>query len=374
MARKGPQSPLILGAGIKIASGWPEPRPGPLDLSPDGAHLAYAGVDGDSVALVCREVATGQPRWRAALSGSTTSLRYSPDGARLAASSLQGHVAMLDAATGRVLGEHRVDPAPRRSLSWSPDGSRVLSSHGHSEAQVALLDREGARLAVLELPRKVSTAAFISEERVAVTEFQSEVSIIDLPTRAVVEELSRPGFEIGVAANRDYLALTRDHGHLLLRRARAGVPLPDAAALKAANKPTYTERMARNDLRLEKIRDKGTRHTLGWEKNQAETVWRRGSPAAGWELWLPLPHGQIQNMRFLSAEGPLLLLCDGRDASLLELGATVRERLLLGLFPVPGNQGHLVDVAYRAGLAAVSISSWNPRLQSQVLVLDTRAG
>jgi WD40 repeat protein len=110
MRKRGPQSHFILGAGVRVLRAWPEPEPGPLDLSPDGASLVYGPECGR--VLVCREVESGRERWRSALSGSTTSLRYSPDGARLAASTLHGHVAVLDAETGRVLREHRVSGAP----------------------------------------------------------------------------------------------------------------------------------------------------------------------------------------------------------------------------------------------------------------------
>jgi hypothetical protein len=356
---------------VRVLRAWPEPEPGPVDLSPDGASLVYGPEYGR--VLVCREVESGQERWRSALSGSTTSLRYSPDGARLAANTLLGHVAMLDAKTGRVLSEHRVSTAPRGRVCWSPDGSRALSTHGHGEAEISLIDRDGGPVRTLALPMKVGPAAFVSDEQIIVPGPQARVLLLDLRTREVVEEFSSPSFEIDIAANRNYFALAWDHGHLLLRGAREGAPLPGARALRAANQPIFEERMARNELRLAKIRSKGEQHTLRWEKTRAEEVWKNGSPAEGWKPWLPLPHGQLR-ARFLGAESPLLLLCDGRDASLMEVGAEMSERLLLGLHPVPGLRAFLMDVAYRTGLAAVSFSSWNPRHPSQVLLLAVEGG
>jgi hypothetical protein len=367
MVKKGPQNPLIFGAGVQLIHSWPAPTPTMLDLSPDGACLVFEQND----ALLCRESRTGQELWKTTIKGGANALRYSPDGTRLAASSSQGYVTMLDAKTGRLLGEHLAD-RPRGGLCWSPDSSRVLSTHGHHKTQIALLDRNGKKLSLLEMPQELSSVAFINDEQVVITRFQADILLVELSTGKISEKFERPGFEIGVAASHDYIALTRDHGHLLLCKARPEASLPNAKALKTANQPTFDERMARTELRLKKKVRSG--YSLEWEKSQAEKVWKNGSPAKGWELWLPLPHCQIQNMRFVSPDSPLLLLCDGRDASLLSVGAVVHEQLLIGLFPIPGEQGYLVDIAYQAGLAAVSIRSSNMRLSSQVLVLEVADG
>ena len=350
--------PLILGDGVSIIHALPHERTEAIDLAPDGSRFVHVR---DHRSVTCRDIA-GTEQWSndtATDGGTPTSIRYSEDGARIAVSSLHGHVAVIDAHTGATLGTHRVDRSPRGMLAWSPDGSRVLSVHGHSTAALAICDRDGKALQSVTLPEPASSVAWVDTTRIVAVAFQTVPILFDLERRVVLETFARPGAEIAVAASREMIALTADCGHLYLRAL-------DGHALPAFdNAATWRERIARNQLRVTKTRAKGPRHTLAYEL--AETKRARSAPAPdGWSRWFPLPHGQTQTARFVESR---LLLCDMRDLSLLSLDGEVRERLLLGVYPLPGAAPCLVDVALRGSVAAVSISSSNRRLPSQLLLL-----
>ena len=365
------KGPLLFGPGVAVTLSLPVQRPDGLDLSPDGDVVVCDGISAGVVRAL--DGGSGAERWAQRLEGTPTGARYSPDGARIAVSSLHGHIAVLDAATGEVLGVHRVDTAPRGDLAWSPRGTRVLSVHGHTRASVAIVDRDGREMRNVEMPHRVGSAAFIDESRVLAGHFQSNVFVFDIDALQTVEDFARPTFEIGVAAGPGHLALTHDHGHLLLRT-HSGGALPDNTALRASNKSVVEERLERNALRLAKERNTSTQHMLSGEEARAKAAWRKPIAPVGWQPWLPLPHGQIQKLRFV--DDTRLLLCDGRDASLVTCGPVVSERLLVAVQPMPGVPPRLADVAVRGARAAVSVDSSNMRLASAIylLAIDDGAG
>jgi len=352
-------NPLILGDGVTIVRVIPSERTEAVELAPDGSRLMHTA---DHQTVTCRDIATGAALWSndtATDGGTPTQIRYSPDGARIAVCSLHGHVAVIDAHAGTTLGTHRVDRAPRGMLAWSPDGSRFLSVHGHATAQVAVVDRDGKALESIELPKEIGSMAWVDDSRAVSVRFQSAPILFDLDRRVLLDTFARPGAEIAIAANRDLIALTADCGHLYLRRLD-GRPL-----VELDNESTWKERNARNQLRIDKTRAQGPRHTLAYELAETKKA-RRTPPPDGWTRWFPLPHGQTHIARFVDSQ---LLLCDLRDVSLLSFDGSVRERLLVGIYPVPGQQPLVTDVSLRGSLLAVSIASANPRLPSQIMVL-----
>jgi hypothetical protein len=356
---------LIFGEGARPLLTLPESRPGALDLSPDGAWLFYAGTSqGGRPQIRCVDARSGEDRWRApAASEYLSALRCSPDGTRVAASGYQGTISVLDAESGQIVGAHQVaDRAPRGGLCWSPDGSRVLSLHGHGRAQVALLDAEGVLVDEPTLPFEARSASFVGPNRVALGGGHCHVCVVDLTTGEVASTFEWLDFVIGIAADGRHVAAAYDHGLLALRALDEGEALP---ALEAANEAAYRERVARNELRVRKTRSLSRRHTLDWELSAARGA--RGKALPGrWRGWVSIPHGQVHNLRFVPAG---LLLCDGRDASLWGPAPAPVERLLVGVYPMPGEPPYLHDVACAGGLAAVGVRSGNARLASHVLVL-----
>ena len=68
-------------------------------------------------------------RWHAKLDDFITQVAWSPDGTRLAASSVSGQVHILDVATERAL--HRLEPAHADgcdALAWRPDGAALATA------------------------------------------------------------------------------------------------------------------------------------------------------------------------------------------------------------------------------------------------------
>jgi Tol biopolymer transport system component len=95
-----------------------------LSVSPDGARVAFSGPD--------QAHDENDQIWMAAFDGSPTrrlragsSVRWSPDGRRLAYVTSSGALGLLDAQTQQPLSVRRFS-RDILSLDWSPDGRRLL--------------------------------------------------------------------------------------------------------------------------------------------------------------------------------------------------------------------------------------------------------
>lgn len=121
---RDPGAPTLLGdAGPAVGSTITS-----LDVSPDGHQLA-AGATGGQVHRWTLS-STGSPVELAPLGGPSSwvnDVRFSADGAVLAAASSDGHLWMWDAATG-VLEQSLPNPSTLLSLAWAPDGRTLYSS------------------------------------------------------------------------------------------------------------------------------------------------------------------------------------------------------------------------------------------------------
>ena len=89
------------------------------------------------------------PRWSADLPDYVNALRFAPDGALLAAPTLAGPVAVLEAETGQVCYELAGHRGGTLAVAWSPDG-RVLATGGQ-DGQVRLMrGNTGTLMTVLD--------------------------------------------------------------------------------------------------------------------------------------------------------------------------------------------------------------------------------
>jgi len=126
--------------------------------------------------------------------------------ARLAASAMDGTVALFDVATGALLhalkGHHR----PVRSVAWTPDGRHVLTAcddahahlyDAHSGALVEAFSGHGSW--VLDVAVDPQAGAFF-----ATASSDSRVRLFDLGTRQLVQTLGEHGDQVwGVAFSSD---------------------------------------------------------------------------------------------------------------------------------------------------------------------------
>lgn len=186
------------------------------------AAAAAAGSDGAAATSVtqefCLPVAAaeggsgGAGANTPATAGSNTSpfvlaAKASPDGgARLAASAMDGTVAVFDSSTGCLLhrlgGHHR----PVRSVAWTPDGRHVLTAcddahahlyDAHSGSLVEAFSGHGSW--VLDVAVDPQCGRFF-----ATASSDSRVRLFDLGARQLVQTLSEHGDQVwGVAFSSD---------------------------------------------------------------------------------------------------------------------------------------------------------------------------
>jgi tricorn protease len=92
-------------------------------ISDDGAADAGAGdVAGDTLWIAGGQEASPRPV-AAGQVGSVTGIAASPDGSRVAVAAHDGHVRVVDVASGTVTGVAAGDDGPCDGLSWSPDSA-----------------------------------------------------------------------------------------------------------------------------------------------------------------------------------------------------------------------------------------------------------
>lgn len=95
-----------------------------LAVAPDGRRIAAATATGLTLWTIGTPPAAAQT---VELAG-VDRLSWSPDGARLAAALASGGITLVDGETGAIVAHHADYPAPVRSLSWSRDGRRLVTS------------------------------------------------------------------------------------------------------------------------------------------------------------------------------------------------------------------------------------------------------
>lgn len=140
----------VTGAEKRVYKGHATPVPG-LDFSPDGTRIASASYrrdtlpDGSACVIGTVRVwdpATGEDLFAVDAGVKPISMvRWSPDGSRIAASTWDGEVHVLDARQGGT--NHRVIKLPEgevyaaaNCVAWSPDGTRILCGSKDRTARV----------------------------------------------------------------------------------------------------------------------------------------------------------------------------------------------------------------------------------------------
>lgn len=114
------------------------PPTGPLLFSPDGRLLATLCEDVSAAALVLRNGDTGEVRsslWPSVTTPRATRLAFSPDGKLLA--SIHGPTLVLwDMVTRREYGRGRVAKKPFMGVTFTTDGSRMLTASNDTYLRV----------------------------------------------------------------------------------------------------------------------------------------------------------------------------------------------------------------------------------------------
>ncbi|GBF90503.1 hypothetical protein Rsub_03499 [Raphidocelis subcapitata] len=130
---------------------------------------------------------------------------YSPDHSKLAASAMDGTVALYDAATGQLLQSLRGHSRPVRSLAFTPDGKMLLT--GSDDAHANLFDVASGGLVDSFSGHEswvLSVAVHPGGTAFATASSDARVRLWDLSTRACVQTLGEHSDQVwGLAFNAD---------------------------------------------------------------------------------------------------------------------------------------------------------------------------
>ncbi len=100
------------------------------DFSQDGTLLATGGADGDKTIRLWGRDNQGNPVMIRTLTGHTDwvrSVKFSPDGQKIASASWDGSVVIWGVQTGRQIHTYRGHDGMVFSAAWSPDNKMVAS-------------------------------------------------------------------------------------------------------------------------------------------------------------------------------------------------------------------------------------------------------
>jgi WD40 repeat protein len=157
-------------------------------FSPDGRSLAVAL--GDSGALLV-DAATGKPIGEPmSHAGYVWSAAFSPDGKRLATASSDKTAQQWDAATGQPIGEPMTHKAQVYSAAYAPDGTRILTASAEYSAR--LWDAaSGKSLGVMQYDAPVRPGSFSPDGTLIVTSSR-DVHLWDGATAKLVRTIPYP--------------------------------------------------------------------------------------------------------------------------------------------------------------------------------------
>ena len=280
-----------IGAPLRSSQGASEG----IDFSPDGRTLAVAGGDGRvelwdvPTRKLLRELidpaaADDLPALAA--------VRYSPDGAVLAAGALEtNHVTLWNTRTGQVIGRPIATHPPgsgAHSISFSPDSKRIAVPGAPGTVgiwDVATGRRIGRPLEVGDA--NVEEAIFTSNGRtLIVSDDSGAVSIIDVETgRPLQRQLSvgdQPAASLDLSPTAALWRSLRTRARCLFGIRR---PAPPRADADSRHDPRERRRLqpGRTDPR-ERASARGRRLEPGWRSGDRQASRRRGRRDHGCRL------------------------------------------------------------------------------------------
>ena len=161
----------VLAVGAPSVAGTPNMGMNAAAFSPDGKTVAIGGADRHLRLWNAERLGSPtyfNPEWKATFGSCVKSISFSPDGSRILVAAEEGTARVLNASTGEPDGSDMVDVQALSEATFSPDGNRIVTVG--PGAQATIWDA-ASRKVITHLKHKsgLSTVAYSNDGKFIIT-------------------------------------------------------------------------------------------------------------------------------------------------------------------------------------------------------------